>query len=537
MASIIGIDLGSWAVKATVLQGGFNRYDVDAQYIKKVETDGTEPPTMEARLSTLQSLLEEVYVEDAVQYGGTFPVDHASMRRVSMPFTDKNQIAQTLAFEVEGLVPYDLADMVLTHRIVSSNAEGSAVLASLTPIDRLGTHLASLAEAGADPKSFVIDGDLLGVYGESHTTAILDIGHSRTIVTVAKDGKCLFSRGISFGGWHLTKALAEHAGVPFAEAEKRKHGAQLSTQADAEWVDDGPTNVGAEPPVRTTQDDGELLRTALAPLIASIRTTLIGYEDDTHTEIEGILLTGGTAKLNGLLNMLKSELGVSVRTISSGDNGTHSLSVASAERAAGISGAEAMELRTGDFKFRGDLANMRMIALFGAAAVVLLGVIGLGAFIFNHQATKSEMASIDTQIAEVVASAYPEGEAPTEFETPDDALVALQSRTIETMERIELLGSIVSGKPPTITTLNQLSNALPEPSNARIDVSELTINSNSINMKAETDGYDAAATIETSLQANQRFKQARKGDEKKSRNGIKFSVTISLEDENEGEES
>ena len=180
---------------------------------------------------------------------------------------------------------------------------------------------------------------------------------------------------------------------------------------------------------------------------------------------------------------------------------------------------------------------MRMLTLIGAASAILLGLIGMGAFVYSHQATKAEMSSLDAQIAEVVASAYPEGEAPMDFETPDDAIFALQARTVETMERIKLLGSIVSGKPPTISMLNQLSNALPEPGAARIDVSELTINDNSINIKAETDGYDAAATIESSLQANTTFKQARKGDEKKSRNGIKFSVTISLEDETDGEES
>ena len=175
--------------------------------------------------------------------------------------------------------------------------------------------------------------------------------------------------------------------------------------------------------------------------------------------------------------------------------------------------------------------------MIGAAAVVLLGLIGLGAFIYSHQATKAEMMALDQQISEVVASAYPDGDAPVAFDSPDDALMAIQMRTIETMERIELLGSIVSGKPPTVTTLNQLSSALPDPSSARIDVSELTINENSINIKAETDGYDAAATIESSLQANTKFKQARKGDEKKNRNGIQFSVTISLEDESDGEES
>ena len=537
MASIIGIDLGSWAVKATVLQGGFNRYDIDAQYIKKVETQEGELPTMSDRLRTLETLLSEVYAEEPIQYGATFPIDQASMRLVNMPFSDKNQIAQTLAFEVEGLVPYDLEDMILTHRITSTNDEGSSVLASLTPIQGLGQHLNALAEAGADPKSFVIDGDLIGVYGKDTNTAIIDIGHLRTVVTVAQGQESLFSRGISFGGFHLTQRLAEQTQTSFTEAEQRKHGAQLSTQASAEWDSEEPTHAGDAPPVRSAPTDGTILKTSLAPLIASIRTTLIGYEDESGTEIQDVLITGGTANLQGLIELLTAELGVPVQKIQSGGDGIHSLSAITAERAAGINAANAMELRAGDFKFRGDLANMKMVTMFGAAAVILLGLVGIGSFIYSHQAAKSKMVELDQQIADVVASAYADGDAPTDFESPDDALLAIQMRTVETMERIELLGSIVSGKPPTITTLNQLSKALPEPSSARIDVSELTINENSINLKAETDGYDAAATIESSLQANQKFKQARKGDEKKNRNGIQFSVTISLKDESEGEES
>ena len=58
----------------------------------------------------------------------------------------------------------------------------------------------------------------------------------------------------------------------------------------------------------------------------------------------------------------------------------------------------------------------------------------------------------------------------------------------------------------------------------------------SISLKAETDGYDAAANIEQSLSANQRFRRAKKGDEKKTRNGVQFTVSIPLGDEDAGEE-
>ena len=99
-----------------------------------------------------------------------------------------------------------------------------------------------------------------------------------------------------------------------------------------------------------------------------------------------------------------------------------------------------------------------------------------------------------------------------------------------------MLGPIVFGVPPTVTTLSQLSSSLPDPKTARVDVIDLTLTSQSINLKAMTDGYDAAANIESALAANERFKGARKGNEKKTALGISFTVTIPLGDESTGEE-
>jgi hypothetical protein len=70
-----------------------------------------------------------------------------------------------------------------------------------------------------------------------------------------------------------------------------------------------------------------------------------------------------------------------------------------------------------------------------------------------------------------------------------------------------------------------------------IDVRELNLSRQNISFKAETDGYDAAANIEASLAAHQRFKRAKKGDEKKTRTGIQFTVSIPLGEAEPGEES
>ena len=70
---------------------------------------------------------------------------------------------------------------------------------------------------------------------------------------------------------------------------------------------------------------------------------------------------------------------------------------------------------------------------------------------------------------------------------------------------------------------------MPAHASAVLDVTELSITSGTISMKVETGGFEDAAKIESSLKANARFKQAQKGDEKKRREKVRFTITIPLE--------
>ena len=536
MARIIGLDLGAWSVKATIMEGGFSRFDVVERVIEVIPQDGTAIPSIEQRLEAATRLLDGIKLDDSTAFGVAYPIDNASMRWVQMPFTDKAQIAQTLSFEVEGLVPFDLDEMVVEHRIIGSTDDGSAVLAAIVPRAGLSEHISALADSGFDPKSMVIDGDLLAEHGGPGVEAIVDIGHERTVVTVSQDGKTVFSRAVSLGGWHLTQAVAKANDVDWSTAETLKHGARLATATVAEWDDEEATH-STEPAPPTARGDAttDAIRAALTPLLASLRTTLIGFEDTSGHEIERIRLTGGTSELDGLVNLLKSEMGVGVTTIPLETSDlsqpyAHALSGLLAQRAAGAGATNGLELRSGDFRFRGNMANVRVIAL-ASAALVLLGLIGTATwFTFSYQDATAELARLDAQLAEAVAAASGDPDSALSFASPDDALTALQLQTLEASARIDLLGSIVASSPPTVTTLNHISTALPDPKEARIDVNELTMTPQSINIKAVTDGYDAAANIETALASNVRFKAARKGNEKKTSLGISFTVTIPLDD-------
>ena len=95
--------------------------------------------------------------------------------------------------------------------------------------------------------------------------------------------------------------------------------------------------------------------------------------------------------------------------------------------------------------------------------------------------------------------------------------------------RVDALGSILSDVPPTLELYRKIAQGVPAHKDARIDVSELTITRTSVSFKAETDGFEEATRVESALQSVEGFANAKKGDEKRDRQGnVDFSVTIPL---------
>jgi len=539
MARIIGVDLGSHTVKLAVMTGAFGRFEVE-EYLAEAVPQGDR--SLPDRLACLESLLAGIPDDDRLTAAAAFPTERASVRMIALPFADKGQIQQTLGFEVEGQVPFDLEDMALNHRLLDANAEGSRVLAALVARDRVGPLLAGLSEVGADPKSLVIDGDVLGDFASQGVEAVVDIGHQRTLVTICNDGHVWGTRAINFGGSQLTQALADAHNIDLEEAEALKHRTSLSStfDAEAEWEEEDVTQATEPkeeaPPVHArSARDSEVLRTAIQPLLASLRATLISFEDSLELEIDNVLLCGGTANLSGLTRVLKVDLGVGVRRLAvsdiahaAGQPARLALCHALARRAAGISNGEEMELRSGEFKFHGDLASFRNLIIGGGISLVAIMLLGIGTVAWKVMNYNEQLSDLDDQIAEVVVQIHNGELDPESITGAEDALTKLQLKTLETTLRIETLGAVVAESPPVLSTLHDLTLAMPQPEQARIDVRELTITTKSVNLEADTDTYDSASTIEASIQQHERFRQATKGDDKKVRDGIRFSITVPL---------
>jgi hypothetical protein len=197
---------------------------------------------------------------------------------------------------------------------------------------------------------------------------------------------------------------------------------------------------------------------------------------------------------------------------------------------------KALDFRKGALAFQGDLANIGFMLRTGALVAVAVMVLGVGWFGYRYAQLHQDLREVESVITQEVKAAFPEmGDSVASDHALAGAVVAEESA--KATDRVNKLDSLQSTVPPTLDLYRQLVRGMPPHTEARIDISKLTITSNSIFFEAETDGFEEAARVESALQDIDGFESAKKGDEVRDRQGnIKFSVTIPYGELAEGED-
>lgn len=305
---ICGIDVGAFSIKFVVFEVGFRQTTFRGAFEEMVN-DGAES-LLTRQVEALREGLGRVS-SDATLYLA-LPGDALSIRTLELPFTDQRKIDQVIGYELEGQIVHSLEDVVFDHVTMRSGEgiDGSQVLAVAARRDHVAAWLDALKGQGIDPRALYA---APVVYHALHIAvpaseqdstqvpAILDLGHARTNLFVGQDGQGIFARAITRGGQHLTAAIAETLGVDRDRAEQIKRGeARLVAAAEA------PLATAAE--LRLDQ----ALRTALMPLMREVRQTLAGFRASSHLDVGALYITGGSARLKGMVSFLEEELGLPV---------------------------------------------------------------------------------------------------------------------------------------------------------------------------------------------------------------------------------
>src|SRR5260370_14060012 len=152
---ILGIDLGTWSVKIAEMSAGFRQSHLTALHERQLldPVEGETPLQTAARTAAALIADERLEAEMfATSLGG-----EATLRLLTMPFSDPKKIEQVLGYELESQIMGEIEGLVYDAVISSTRvAEGGIATTNLiavaAPREIVRARIDALAAVGAEPR-------------------------------------------------------------------------------------------------------------------------------------------------------------------------------------------------------------------------------------------------------------------------------------------------------------------------------------------------------------------------------------------------
>jgi type IV pilus assembly protein PilM len=232
--------------------------------------------------------------------------------------SDSKQLANAIRFRAQEALPIPVEEAVLDYRILSESetAEGERVCRVLLVVayrelvDRYvaACRKAGIGVVGIDLEAFALLRSLeapRAVDSEPADAALVAvaIGHDRSTFAVSDRRVCEFTRVLEWGGSALDTAVARALDLSPSEAEPIKRSLSLA---------------GGPAPEGLTEEQATAARDAMRRQVQTFARELVSslqfYQNQPASlGIGEIVLTGGTAHLDGLAEDLQRLIGVRVR--------------------------------------------------------------------------------------------------------------------------------------------------------------------------------------------------------------------------------
>ncbi len=368
---VMGLDIGSHSVKAVVVRFGLRGRELVRFGAEPVALDEQGRGSPEAVMDAAGRLWQKLGQGTDVVHCA-LPGEEVTVKTIDLPVGAGRRIEQVLRYELDELLPYDIDEAIFDQVELGRDGERVNLLTATALRKRIETLISGLGGRGIDPREIGVAplayrhfSGTEPVGGKEELVAVVDLGHQRTNVMI-REQRVVTARTILRGGRDLTARLADVGRIPFSEAEAYKRQGGISGKV------------------------GEVLRTALEPLVREVRQTVAGHVAAGGGRIRRVLLCGGGSLLGGLDGLLANELGVPVERqgadLGSSQRGRDQDQAPEvfllAQHLGGreqVPKGRRINLRRGDLSFKGDFQHLRrrmVWAAFLVLAVLLAWIFG-----------------------------------------------------------------------------------------------------------------------------------------------------------------
>ncbi len=307
---LVGVDIGSSAVKAVELRAG-GKGDAEFQLMNI----GMEPLPPEAIVDgaimdsgAVIDSIQRLFQENRIKTGDVatgVSGNAVIVKKISLPQMTPDELQESIHWEAEQYIPFDIQDVQLDYEVIEGGGSGGNMDVLLVAVkkDKISEYSSVISQAGRNPA--VMDVDVFALqtcyevnYGidPGRVVALLNIGASTMNVNVVKGANTVFQRDIAAGGNQYTDAIQKDLNLSFEQAEALKKGEQV----------EGASPEGLHPILQAVSEN----------IAMEIQKTFDFFRATSQEDrIDQIFLSGGTAKIHGLRDLLQDRFGAPVELL------------------------------------------------------------------------------------------------------------------------------------------------------------------------------------------------------------------------------
>ncbi|RJR15194.1 type IV pilus assembly protein PilM [Candidatus Microgenomates bacterium] len=303
---IVGLDVGSQYVKYVQLEhlgkSGFRLASIGMTPVPAQGLSSESSVDHEAVAASIKKLFREGGVKNK-EVAVALPETNVFTRIIQVPPLSERELASAIKWEAEQYIPLPLEEVNMDFSIVgeAKDKDGNKkldillVAAPKGVIERYNKILDM-----ADLEAFAMETEIISatralipsVAERPQTVMIVNIGALTTDLSIVKSGVIAFTRSIPTGGTTFTRGLAQDFSFSMPQAEEYKKAYGL----DKEKL------------------EGKVYNT-LYPLYKMIaeemkRAVMFFQSRYSQENVTSIILSGGTAKMPGLVSQITTDLGV-----------------------------------------------------------------------------------------------------------------------------------------------------------------------------------------------------------------------------------
>jgi type IV pilus assembly protein PilM len=305
---VVGLDIGCSSIKLVELKEDKNGFKLQNLALSPLPPEAIVDGALMDSVTIIDTIRDLVNASRTKTKDVVTSVSGHSVivKKISLPFMTEAELEESIQWEAERYIPFDINDVNIDFQICGSTSENPEVMDVVLVAakkDIINDYVSVIMESGLNPviidiSSFALENMLAMNYEieKEEAIAIANVGASITNMNIIKNNISAFTRDIFKGGNQVTEEIQRQLHVDHDEAEKIKVGTKV--------------DLTSQPIIQN------VLKTASESLAVEIGNSLDFFQStSTYEKIAKIYLSGGGSKIKDFDIILQQQIGIPVEVV------------------------------------------------------------------------------------------------------------------------------------------------------------------------------------------------------------------------------